>query len=224
MRRLLVLLAIVAGLSIAASPALAADGFHYQERGSGVSVYFSDAAYDEDGWYLPGTYTETYVDASTYMVRDDGRWQYEYVCVGRSTFTITPEGDWIDEAWFGACSDGVSFALGKKLANGSITASFIAQDCLAWDEETGECLEPVMLGTVDIDLDLTANAPLERYHGTSSGGVAGQYQYTSHGTGTQRTADVTGSVTLDGVSLTESATMAVGWMFQTKSGYMEVWH
>lgn len=224
MRRLLVLLALVAGLSVAATPVLATDTYHYRERGSGVGAYFSNMEWDDEGNLPPGTYTEVYIDGASYVARGDGPWQADYVCVSTWTVTVTPEGEWIDEGGFGWCGEGASMSLTKKLASATLTASIVVEDCLVWDEETGECLETVELGTLEVDLVLSANGPLERYQGKSSGGVSGQYHYKYHGTGTQRSADVAGTVTLDGVSLIDDATIIGGWLFQTKSGYMEVWH
>jgi hypothetical protein len=224
MRRLLVLLAVIAGLSIAATPILAAETFHYRERGSGVSAWFSNVETDADGMVLPGSYVETWVDGSTWVARGDSAWEYEYACVGAWSFTVTPEGEWIDEGGFGYCGEADVMTLSKKLGGGQLTASFEVEDCLAWDEETGECLDAVVIGTVAVDLAFSGVGALERYHGTSSGGTAGQAQYTSHGNGVQRAADVSGTVTLDGASLIDEATESGAWLFQTKSGYMEVWH
>ncbi len=224
MRRLLVLLAVIAGLSVAATPVLAADTYHYRERGSGVSAWFSDFEWDESGNLPPGTYSEVYVDAASYVARGDGAWQSDYACVSSWSVTVTPEGEWIDEGGFGYCGEADVLTLSKKLGGGQLTASFEVEDCLAWDEATGECLDAVVIGTVAVDLAFSGVGALERYHGTYSGGTAGQYQYTSHGNGVQRAADVFGTVTLDGASLIDEATMSGGWLFQTKSGYMEVWH
>ncbi len=224
MRRVLVLLALVAGLSVAATPVLAADTYHYRERGSGVSAWFSNFEWDEDGNLPPGTYWEVYVDAATYVARGDGAWQSDFACVSSWSVTVTPEGEWMGEGGVGWCGEGASINLAKKLGSATLTASFEVLDCLAWDEETGECLDEIDLGTFEVDLSFTGAGPLERYHGTSGGGVPGQYQYSYHGNGTQRSADVSGTVTLDGESLIDAATMTGGWLFQTKSGYMEVWH
>lgn len=224
MRRLFVLLAVVAGLSVAATPVLAADNLHYRERGSGVSAYFSNFEWDEDGNLPPGTYAEVYVDAASYVARGDGAWQSDYVCVSSWSVTVTPEGEWIDESGFGWCGEGASISLAKKLGSANMVASFEVLDCLAWDEESGECLDEIDLGTLEVDLSFTGAGPLERYHGTSGGGVPGEYKYTYHGNGVQRSADVFGTVTLDDDSLIEDATMTGGWLFQTRNGYMEVWH
>jgi hypothetical protein len=224
MRRLMLLLALIAGLSVAAAPALGATTMHYQERGSGVSAYFSDVAFDEQGNILPGRYAETWVDAATYLTRGDGTWAFEYVCVNHSEFRITQKGEWVEDEWIGACSEAATFTVMRRLSGAAITATIPVEECLAWDDQTGECLETIVIGTFDVDLVLTGVGPLRYYHGTSSGGTAGEYQYTSHGSGVERTAEVSGSIALDGASLVDGATTSGAWLFQTKTGYMEVWH
>lgn len=224
LRRMVLVLAVVASLLTAALPAAAATTSHYQERGSGLNAGFSNAEWDEDGNIAPGDYFETYVDAATSMTRADGSWAYRYVCVSHYEFTIDADGNWVDDSWFGACGEATELTLDKGLNTGHLSATFKAEDCRAWDEETGECLDPISLGVVAVDLTLTGIGRIERWHGTSTGGIAGAYQYTSHGTGTNRSADVSGTVTLDGASLTAGSTSAYGWMFTSKNGYVDVWH
>lgn len=224
LRRMVLVLAVVASLLMAAMPAAAATTSHYQERGSGLNADFTNAAWDENGNIAPGDYFETWVDAATYLAKGDGSWMYKYVCVNHYEFTIDTDGNWVDDSWFGACGDAATLTLDKGLNTGHVAATFEAEDCLAWDKDTGECLEPISLGTIVVDLTLTGTGRTERWHGTSSGGTAGSYQYTSHGTGTSRSADVSGIVTLDGASLTAGAASTYGWMFTSKNGYVDVWH
>ncbi|MCJ7709962.1 MAG: hypothetical protein MUQ32_03945 [Chloroflexi bacterium] len=224
LRRMALVLAVVASLLIAALPAAAATTSHSQERGSGLSAGFSNVVWDEDGNLAPGDYFETYVDAATYVAKTDGSWMYQYVCIDHYEFTITRRGRWVDESWFYACGEATTLTLGKGLGSGHLLATFEAEECLAWDEATWECTEPISLGTIDVDLTLTGTGRVERWHGTGSGGTAGSYQYTSHGSGSSRSADVSGTVTLDGASLTTDATPAYGWLFTSKNGYVDVWH
>ena len=224
MRRLVLLLAAVAGLSLAATPVLAATTYHYQERGSGLGAYYSNVEWDESGNLPPGPYFETYVDAASWMARGDGTWVADYVCVSHWEFTIDSDGSWTDETGFSACGEADTFTIDRSLAAGRVVATLPLEECLAWDKKTGECSRWTSLGDVEVDLTVTGTGRLYRYHGTSSGGVAGLYQYTSHGNGTQRAATPGGSVTLDGTSLIEGATLSDGWLFQSKSGYMEVSH
>jgi hypothetical protein len=222
MRRLLVLLAVIAGLVIAAAPVMAATTYHMREMGAGLNAYFTNAEWGEEG--LPdGSYFETYVDAAEWVATGDSGYEGGYVCVSRYEFTIE-DGNWTDDTWFGACGNYDSLTIARRLASGNVTATFDAIDCVAWDDTTGDCIEEINLGTVEIDLTATGSGPLVNYHGTSSGGTAGQYQYTYHGNGSWRDASVTGSVTLDGVSLIDGATQSGGSLFKTKSGWVDVMH
>ncbi len=224
LRRMALVLAVVASLLIAALPAAAATTSHYQERGSGLSAGFSNAGYDDSGYIEPGDYFQTSVDAATYVAKADGSWMSQYVCVSHWEFTIDAEGNWADESGFDACGEATTLTLDKGLNSGHVVAVFAAEECVAWDEETKECLATDILGEVAVDLTLTGTGRIERWHGTSSGGTAGSYQYTSHGNGSSRSADVAGSITLDGASLTAGATGTFGWMFTSKNGSVDVSH
>lgn len=223
-RRLVLLLAAVASLLLAATPVLAATTYHYQERGSGLGAYYTNVEWDESGNLLPGSYFETYVDAASSMAKGDGIWAADYVCVGHWQFTIDKKGNWTDESGFSVCGEADTLAVDRLLSAANVVATLPVEECLAWDEETGECTEWISLGTLEVDLTVTGTGRLFRYHDTSSGGVAGLYQYTSHGNGTQRAATPGGSVTLDGASLIEGATLSDGWLFKSKTGYVEVSH
>ena len=224
LRRMALVLAVVASLLIAALPAAAATTSHYQERGSGLNAGFSNVVWDENGNLPRGNYAETWVDAATYLASGGGPSMYQYVCVSHYEFTVDRRGNWVDESSFDACGEATTLTLDNGLNTGRLTATFEAEGCLTWDEETHDCLETISLGVVDVDLTLTGTGRIERWHGTNSGGTAGSYQYTSHGTGTSRSADVSGTVTLDGTSLTAGATSAYGWMFTSRNGYVDVWH
>jgi len=228
LRRWTLVLAVVASLLMSAAPtavaAAARSGYHYQERGSGLNAFFSNVAWDEEGNLLPGDYAETYVYGARYLAKGDGSWTDQYVCVEQYTFSIDADGNWTDGSWFGACGSADTLTLDQRLNNGRLVAAFVAEECVAWDDETGDCLDWVTLGDVAVDLTFTGTGRAEQWHGTGTGGTAGMYQYTSHGVGTDRAADVAGTVTLNGASLTEGATMTGAWMSSSKSGYVEVWH
>lgn len=64
MKRVLAGLALAASLIVAASPALAADTDHWRNTGTGLFAAWSNVPYDAET-IPPGTYFETYVDASS---------------------------------------------------------------------------------------------------------------------------------------------------------------
>lgn len=218
------LLAATPATAMAATTAMAAGTSHYQERGTGMDAGWTNLTWDEEGNIPAGDYFETYVSAASYVAKGDGSWTDQYVCIDHYTFSVDAEGNWIDGDYLSACGTADTLMVNGRLAGGQVTASFEAQDCTAWDENTGECTEWTDLGTLAVDLTLSGIGRIEQYHSTNSGGTAGLYQYTSHGTGSDRMADVVGSVTLDGASLTDGATMSYGWLFQSRSGYVDVWH
>jgi hypothetical protein len=223
MRRLLLLLAVIAGLAIAATPVVAATTFHTRETGAGLNAYFTNEVWDEEGNLPDGPYFSTSVYAAERVATGEFGYEDATVCVERNEYTID-DGNWTDESWFGACGPYDSLTIARKLASGNVTASFDAVECQEWDKTTGMCITEVNLGTVEIDVTATASGPQVNYHGTNSGGTAGQYQSTYHGNGSSRDASVTGTVTLKGASLIAGAKQAGGEIFKTKSGDVDVMH
>jgi hypothetical protein len=225
-----VLLALAVSLVIGVVPVTAASTSHVRERGSTLEAYFTNEVWDvvaEDttpgGGLAPGDYFDTYVYGATWLEKAGGTTSNEQICVDHYGFTIDAEGNWTDETWFSVCGDAQTLTLDRNLASGRVVGSFDATECSDWDED-GNCMASSSIGVVSLDLTFAGTGSLERWHGTDSGGAAGGYQYTAHGTGAQRTADVTGTVALDGTSIIDGALYSDGWLSTVKSGYVDVWH
>jgi hypothetical protein len=224
MRRLLVLLAVVAGLSIAAAPVLAATTMHTRQAGTGLAAYFSNVELDADGNVLPGSYVEAGVDAATQLSVGDDPWEDAYACAYYVEFTVDESGEGTEDSWISGCGPYDTLTVSRQLTNGHLVASLPVEDCLAWDEETWECLEWQDLGTFDVDLVLASSGRPINWHERYSGGTAGSYQYNYHGNGTQRNATAAGTFEFNGVSVLDGATMDGGYMFRSKSGWIDILH
>ena len=227
MRRILLVASLALALMAAAAPAAAAESFQFRGQGNWASASFSDVPFSEET-IPPGTYFYTDVWASSSIVTGEGQtYEDSGVCVFHSEITIDADGNWSEDNFFGACGAG-QLTIARRLGSGSIVATIPMQECLNWDKDTGECLEAVDLGTIDVDLTLTGTGPTYRYHGTSSGGSAGLYQYSQHGTGSSRAAVPAGTLTFtatDG-SETDLTGGVAGWasLQQSRDGYIEVVH
>ena len=221
MKRVLAFLALAASLIVAASPVMAAETTHWRNSGTGLFAYFSNVPWDAET--IPeGTYFETYVDASTY-VSNGADTIGNGACVSYWSFTIDKHGNWVGGRAYGACGEATVLTLAKQLASGRVVASIPIVDCTAWNDETGECTgDWVTVGTFGVDLTLTGTGPLYRNHGTSTGGTAGFYQSSYHGSGTNRTASPAGSVTLDGSSIIDGATMTGGSLWSFREGGVDI--
>lgn len=223
MRRIMLVASLALALMASAAPAAAAESFQFRSQGSSAYASFTNVPPEE---LVPGTYFFTDVWAADSISTSEGQtYEYDGVCVFRYTFTIDADGSWTDESFLGACGN-ADLTIERRLTGGSIVASIPVEECLAWDDQTGECLEVVNLGTIDVDLTLTASGPTYHYHGASTGGTAGIYQYTSHGSGTSRNAVPAGTVTLtapDGpvTDLTGGAD-GYGSLQQSRDGYVDV--
>jgi hypothetical protein len=220
MRRFVAGLALVAALVLAATPVLAADTYHYRNTGKGLFAYYGNISWDGDS-IPPGEYFETYVDAASY-VSTGGGGGYNYACVHHWAFAVDELGRWTEVRSIWGCGPSSLLTLDGKLNTARLVAEFSVEECLAWDDWTGECLEPVSLGSIAIDLTMTGTGKLYRTHGTSTGGAAGVYQYASHGSGVERAGIPSGTLNFDGTSLTAGAAWSGGWMFDQKSGATEI--
>ena len=225
MRRILLVASLALALMAAAAPAAAAESFHFRGQGNWANASFSNVPFSEET-IPPGTYFYTDVWASSSIVTGEGQtYEDSGVCVFHSEITIDADGNWSENNFFGACGAG-DLTIARRLGGGSIVATIPVEECLAWDEATKECLEVVSAGTIDVDLTLTGTGPTYRYHGVSSGGSAGIYQYSQHGSGTSRAANPSGTLTFtaaDG-SVTDLTGGVVGSasLQQSRDGYIEV--
>lgn len=204
MRRFFVVLGLSAFVLANASSALAdttpppdeTGSFHFRSSGSSAAASFS--SFPQDGDVLPpGTYFYTDVWASESISTQNGDvYQDSGVCVFHGEFTIGDNGDYADGQSLDGCVSGADLTLSRRMSGAGIVAAVPVGRCQADDPETGECLTFVDLGTVMVNLDLSGTGQIVRYHGASSGGSAGNYQYTYHSSGSERPATVSGSVDL----------------------------
>ena len=223
------LVALVASLAIAltASPALAgSDSFHFRGSGSSAYGFFTNVPMDQEQ-IPPGSYFYTDIWASHSIVTGDGdTYEDSGACVFHYAFTIDAAGNWTGDQSFGTCVSGAELSFAKRLAGASLVANLPLEECLAWDEATGECTEVVNLGTALVDLTWTGVGPTYRYHGTGSGGAAGNYQYAYHGTDSSRNASPSGSLSFIGPDGSEQDLTGgldgLGSISQSRDGYVEV--
>lgn len=224
MRRLASVLVGCALAAVAAGPAAAAETYQAHATGSSAYALFTNIDWETFDWEnpAPGTYFETYVDAGM-SISSGGETYGPGACVWSYSFDIDENGQYAGDSWVGACGDATAFTLDRRLDSASLQASFPVVDCAAWSEDGEECLELIELGTLDVDLAWTGTGPIFRSHGSSSGGIAGDYQYVEHGTGAQRSATPSGVVTLDGTSLIDGATSADGGLWASRDGWVEIY-
>lgn len=220
-RRVAIVLAAAAGLLMVAGPVSAAQIYTARQSGLAIDAVFTNLPVGQET-YPPGDYFITWVFAATQTDGDVLEHEVQDVCAFRETFTITAEGEYVDWTFLGACGELETLTIDRRLATGRLVASLPVIDCVVWDEETGECLEEIDLGSLSIDLTLTGVGQVQRYHEASSGGVAGLYTSAFHGTGARRAAAPTGDVTLNGESLIAGATYTDAQMIVTKSGWVQV--
>jgi len=226
MRRLIVILAASLVALAAAAPASAAESYHFRSSGTSAAASFSNVPWDSET--IPaGTYFYTDVWASKSITNDNGTvYDDNALCVFHETFTIDGNGEWTSDASFGECVSGADLAISKRLTTAGMAASIPVASCVDWDKDTGDCLEPIELGTVEIDLDLVGVGPIQRFHGTGSGGTTGSYQSTYHGTGSFRDATAGGTLELVGPdgSVTDltGGLAGRGYMAQSRDGWVEV--
>jgi hypothetical protein len=222
-RRVLVLFAVIAGMSIAASPVLAADVSHRSLSGTGMTAIYDNTEYDTDGGYLPGgPYTTVQVDGSIdtytgYAVWPDDPWVDATARVWLQSFMVDENGVAYDVL---AGSNGGPYealTLSPKLAGSHLVANYEVWLCRYVD---GVCVGNELV-TVDVDLTLTGVGKTSRYGDGSSGGTPGEYRTAWHGTGWQRDAGVAGTLTVNGAPLPSDGTWR-GVLNEYGQGVVEV--
>ncbi len=208
MRRLLfTLLTAVMLLGITTPAAAATDTFRYAIRGAGA--WASGAVYDGDRfeafWVEIGDEATRASDGESYL----SYVLFEHLlevcgtsgCVTKYTF------GWVENVPFGIDR--------RKLSRASIEATIDAIRCT--DDGNGETCRAVR---VPIRIAWAGEGRFIRSHGTSSGGVAGEYQYTLNGAATERWASVSGSI-----GRFDIATAApIGALYRTRLAERSVTH
>ena len=234
MRRLLIVLSVSAFLLATASSALAdtspppdeSGTYHFRSSGGSAAASFSNVPSDGDV-LPPGAYFSTDIWASESITTQGGDvFEDSGVCVFHWTFTITNIGDYVDGPSLDGCVSAAELTISRRLAGAGIVGAVPVGRCLDYDEDTGDCLDFVDLGTVMVDLDLSGVGQTVRYHGASSGGSAGNYQFTYHSAGSERRATVSGSVDLvapDGsIEDLTGGVAGGGYLSQSREGSTDV--
>jgi len=225
MRRIIMVASLaLAVVASAAAPVAAAETYQFRAQGSWANAVFTNVVVDDNGTVMPGDYFYTELWASTTIYAGDATFQDSGVCVFGQTFSVDADGNWIDGTFVGSCGP-ANLSVARKLASGHVTASLPIEECTLWDEQTKECLESTVVGSIAVDVTWAGSGPLYRYHGTSTGGTAGFYQYVQHGTGTSRQATPSGEITYtaDGSATDLTGGLAgFGLLQESRDGYVDV--
>jgi hypothetical protein len=182
MRRILILVSSLAMLLAAASPAAAATTtYRYSVHGAGAwasGVLYSDDRF-EAAWVEIGDQATDATDGESYL---------SYVLF-EHLLEICDDGGCVTEYTAG-WAENVPFTLDrKKLSRASVDVTIDAIRCTD-DGQSHEC-EDV---TVPVSIGWSGYGRFIRSHGTASGGISGEYQYTLNGAATERWATVSGTI------------------------------
>jgi len=208
MRRFLLLLTTTALLLAAATPAAAATStFRYSVDGAGA--WASGVLYTDD------RFEAAWVEIGDEATRaSDGESFLSYVLFEHLLETCG-EGGCITRYTAG-WAENVPFSIDrKKLTGASVDVTIDAIRCT--DDGQGETCRPVR---VPVRIAWAGHGKFIRSHGTASGGIAGEYQYTLNGAATERWASVSGSIgrfSLDGAD-------PIGALYQTRYAERNISH
>jgi hypothetical protein len=209
MRRILLPLLTMAMLLAAATPAAAAtETFRYSIQGAGA-------------WASGVRYTDTTFDAAWVELGDeaarasDGESFLSYVLFEHLR-EVCDAGGCITEYTSG-WAENVPFSIDrKKLMSASVDVTIDAVRCT--DDGQSETCDPVQ---VPVSISWSGFGKMIRSHGTGSGGIAGEYQYTLNGAATERWANVSGSI--GGFDLS-TAFDPIGALYKTRYAERTVSH
>lgn len=221
MKRVLALLALAASLAVVASPVLAAETYHWRGTGNGMEATWTNVEWSEEG-LAPGTYAETWLMVATeasdsYDTFGDG------LCVSYYTFTVTESGEISDDASIDACGAADVFTMQRRLGGGHVTGTIPVTSCLEWDENWEECIGGwAQTGEFQVDVNFTGEGPILRSHNVSSGGTAGYWQYTWHGSHQSRSATASGTVAYNGASIIDGAPNAYATLWTSRDASVEI--
>lgn len=208
MRRFLLLVPSALLMLAAAMPAAAATAhYRYTVHGSGAwaSAFAQTEQRFEAGWVEIGDQATVATDGETFT----SYVMFEHlleVCDGNGCVQTFTSG-WAEK---------VPFSIDrKKLASASVRVEVPSVRCVD-DGQTQACDEV----TIPVEVSWAGYGAMIRSHGTASGGIAGEYQYTLNGAATERWAEVRGSI---GTFDLESAS-PIGALYKTRQAERDIFH
>lgn len=218
------LIAVGVALSLVAAPVLAATtAFTVRAQGSALGAFYSNIVWDQNGFIPPGDYFVLYLDAAKSLSLGGDPFESNYAAVYYESFTVDSYGNFLPGEPFYTSFPVTSLKV-LSLNTGRFVGSGTVQKCVAWNEWGYECIEWVSR-QLAVDVTVSGVGDATRWHGTQAWGTAGYYQTASQGVGAWRASVPTGgTVTLDGRSLLAGASSTGGYLYQAKSGLIEVTH
>jgi hypothetical protein len=208
MRRILTItLTAVMLLALAAPAAAAADQFRYSVRGAGgwASAFFQTDERFEAAWVEFGDEATTASDGESFL----SYVMFEHlleICGDNGCITKYTAG------W----AENVPFSIDrKKMTAASVDVMVDAIRCT--DDGVSQTCRAV---TVPVRVGWSGYGKMIRSHGTASGGISGEYQYTLNGAATERWANVSGSIgrfVLDGAD-------PIGALYRTRYAERTIIH
>ena len=207
-RAAFVLLTATMLLAAAATPAAAATD-HYRYSVHGAGAWASGVSYAGDRF---NAFWVEIGDEAT--IASDGESYLSYVLFERLREIC--DGDGCTSIYTSGWAENVPFQLDrKKFTTANVRVRVPAVRCTD-SGRTQTCRET----TVRIRVSWAGFGPMIRSHGTSSGGISGEYQYTLNGAATERWADVSGSIGTFDLSNAEP----IGAMYRTRYAERTIIH
>ena len=206
-RALLLLTSLLVLLATAAPVAAATEHFRYKVHGSG--------AWASGVIYLDGRFEAVWIEIGDEATdASDGQTYLRYVLFEHLLETCDDKG--CVQTYTAGWAEDVPFTIDrKKLATASVDVEIPAIRCVE-DATSSTCFEV----SVPVTVQWSGYGPFIRSHGTSTGGIAGEYQYTLNGAATERWATVTGTVA--GMDL--EAAGSIGALYKTRVAERSVTH
>ena len=206
MRRILTGLVALALSFTMVGPALAgADVTNFQVRTYGAEAWLSN--WSPDG--PPGLYYDAYVQAFVAQDSRPGK-SIDWVYFGYGVWEKLPNGDWVErEGASGYAPDGAAgldMSVGD-LDSATVDASVPVGYCREYapEDQGGECIDYVDVGTVHLDLAWTPTSHLLSWTRTDHMVAPGNWLSTGRRTSHYREASLAGQVTFPGLGMQEVA-------------------
>ena len=208
MRRVFLLLTSLLVLLMTAAPAAAAtETYRYSVKGSGAwgsGVVYEDGRF-EAAWVEIGDEAFDASDGETYL---------RYMLFEHLLETCDNKG--CVQVYTAGWAENVPFSIDrKKMTTASVDVEVAAIRCV--DNGRTQTCDDVI---VPVTVQWAGYGAFIRSRGTSTGGIAGEYQYTLNGAATERWATVTGTVA--GFDLGEAG--AIGALYTTRLSERTITH
>jgi hypothetical protein len=151
----------------------------------------------------------------------------DWAYIGYAAYTVDRRGNWEDVGgWGGYAPDGAAgLTMARNASSATLRTTIPVGYCAEYapEDQGGECIDEVSVGTVALDLTWTPTSKLMSGETQESWGDPGSWRYVFRLTGHYRDASVSGTITMPDGSVLDVVSSEWGTLYIKSIGSLDVY-